>query len=77
MKSILIFILLLLVLVLISYANGQGSPAASIGAYLTRFKAKKKQREEAQRRKYNRRKPSSKFSVPVIYRYPEYFYYFK
>lgn len=52
MKSVNIFILITLVaLVLIESCDSQGSPAASIGAYLTLYKEREKKRKEAENRK--------------------------
>lgn len=56
MKSIFIFAVILLIFEFINNVEGQGSPAASIGAYITRYKEKKRQK---QIRDKQRRRPTT------------------
>jgi hypothetical protein len=59
MKLSSIFVLLILSFLLIDFTDGQGSPAASIGAYITLFKEKKRLKAE-------RAKLRNKTKVPKV-----------
>lgn len=54
MKSFLLFVTILFVLVLINNTDGQGSPAASIGAYITRYREKQKHKALREKRRGNK-----------------------
>lgn len=43
MKPIYYFVVVLSILALVNYSGAQGSPAASIAAYITRFRLRKRQ----------------------------------
>lgn len=53
MRSILLLVTILLVLVLINNADGQGSPAASIGAYITKYREKQKLKAAREKKRRN------------------------
>lgn len=73
MKSILIFVLILFTFMLIDSIDGQGSPAASIGAYITLYKERKKLKAQRQKqRREKTRKPYTPRISPAITRRHQY-----
>lgn len=63
MKSVFIIGLLLMMFILINDANSQGSPAASIGAYITLYKERKRIKALREQQKRDKNK---KPKAPII-----------
>lgn len=77
MKSILIFVLLLSTFILVNQTDAQGgSPAASIGAYLTLFKERKRIKAlKAQQKRDKAKKTTRRIAqTPNFDRYQDCFY---
>ena len=65
MKSIFIFVLIFIIFELINNAEGQGSPIASIGTYIIKYKERKRKEELRKQQRRNKTKQPTHHTTQI------------